>query len=165
MGYAELLFRRDLGKRPYRLRCRFQIDARPKAEWLEKAKIAAAEAFVRDLRKQGFEYMDVHGIRMTGPYAVAVIPRLPKRSQQEPWHVNAREMLPAALAGYRPPAPSGMGPVGTIPLLGHSEKWEYELAAVFIHETMLMVDIQDEIGGKDDPGSGERSPSADSARD
>ena len=130
-----LLLRSDLGKKPYRLRCRFSVDAFPRASWLEKAKHAAAEAFVQDMAKQGFEYLDQHGVTMTGPFSATPITGLPSR--RERGRFNARQALPAVLAGnpLRPPERSY---AVSVPLLDESEKWEYELAAVFIHKTLFV---------------------------
>ena len=129
-AYSDLLLRRDLGKRAYRLRCRFSVGAFPKEDWLRKAKVAAAEKFIEDMTKQDWRYVEPHGIRMTGPFAAMQAMSLPRRHQQEQWHWNART----------PFIPQGLSkdvPVVTVPSLGETDKWEYELAAVFTHDTIL----------------------------
>ena len=132
------LVRPDRGKRAYRLRCRFQIDAFPKASFLEKAKYAAAEAFVRDMAKRGWQHVEKYGFRMTGPFPATVTVNLPKRSQQMPWAIPSRDLLPAIQAGYRfGPRESSSPYISEVPLLGETDRWEYELAGVFVHETIL----------------------------
>ena len=129
-AYSELLLRPDLGKRAYRLRCRFSVGAFPKEDWLGKAKVAAAEKFIEDMAKHDWHYLEHHGIRMTGPFAAMQAMSLPPRHQQEKWHWNARmPFLPRGL--------SNDVPVVTVPSLDESDKWEYELAAVFVHDTIL----------------------------
>ena len=132
MPYPELLLRPDLGKRAYRLRCRFAIDAFPREWFLEKAKYAAAQRFVEDMAKQGWEHIQKFGFQMKGPFSALTVPFLPKRALQEKWHFNARYPMPRRISSEGAPAY-----VGTVPLLGESEKWEYELAGVFIHKTIL----------------------------
>lgn len=134
----ELLLRPDLGKKAYRLRCRFRIGAFPSERTLEKAKYEAAGLFVRDMAKQGWQHVEKHGFRMSGPFAAVETISLPKRSQQERWHTPSRELLPAMLAGYRVPSPSSNGSyVKSVPPIAETDSWEFELAAVFVHETIL----------------------------
>ena len=137
MGYANLLLRPDLGKKAYRLRCRFTVPAFPRKDWLDKAKVTAAEAFVRDMAKQGFEYVDKYGFEMTGPFAPLVRGSLPKRHEQERWHQSSREMLPGLMRGVAPRA-SGGGYVSVVPSLNETEQWDYELKGVFVHKTILV---------------------------
>mgnify|MGYP001608998517 FL=1 len=129
----------DPGKKAYRLRCRFRVGAYPSQRELYSGKIEAAEQFVRDMRKQGWEYVggssrmppQAQGFRMTGPYPVI-----------EPVTIHVAKELPAAeqFAGmlrgnrYR----DGGGTIASTVLpLEENERWEYELAAVFVHETIL----------------------------
>lgn len=123
----ELLIRPDLGKRPYRLRCRFTIDAFPKPHWLEKAKYAAAEAFVRDMAKQGFEYVDRLGVTMTGPFPTVEIASSLRRPRE---HFSARR------PDFRRKEPGSMAT--TLPALTEMPRWDYELAMVFVHKTLLV---------------------------
>lgn len=133
----EVLIRKDHGKRAYRLRCRFKVGAYPLPSWLEKAKYAAADQFVKDMRTQGYEYMDKFGFKLLGPFVPLVVTNLPSRHMQANWQVPSREMLPMLKAGRRflaPPDPYAM----TNPSLEESEGWEYELAGVFVHKAILM---------------------------
>lgn len=134
---AELMLRPDLGKRAYRLRCRFTIGAMPSARTLEKAKYHAAELFVRDMKQQGWEYLDHYGFRMTGPFPATEAVTVPKRSQQARWHIPSHELLPALLAGYRVPMPVEPSIVRCVPTISTTDAWEYELAGVFIRDTIL----------------------------
>ncbi len=135
----ELLLRPDLGKRAYRLRCRFAVGAYPSRGFLEKAKVACAEEFVIDMAKQGWEYLDKYGFRMTGPYPVVEVINLPSRSQQERWHQPSAEIMAAVVAGARIGriAQDG-GYARPVPLVAESDRWEFELAGVFVHKTILM---------------------------
>lgn len=134
----ELLLRPDLGKKAYRLRCRFSVGAFPSERSLEKAKYAAAEMFVTDMAKQGWHYLDRHGFKMTGPYPAVEVVQLPKRSQQERWHVPSADIMSAVATGTRIGriAQDG-GYAKPVPLLAESDRWEFELAAVFTHKTIL----------------------------
>lgn len=136
MNSASILIRPDRGKKPYRLKCRFIIGAFPSERALEKAKYIAAEQFVRDMEKQGWRHEPQHGFRMTGPYPATEIVNLPKRSQQERWHLPSRDILAAVQAGYRLPRPD-TSYVKTVPHITQTDAWEFELAAVFLHETIL----------------------------
>lgn len=127
---------RSRDKKAYRLRCRFAMPAYPLPSWLEKAKVKVAEDFVEDMRKQGFEYVPSYGVTMTGPFPVVETVNLPKRSQQARWHMPAQEALQRIQAGQRIRA-GGEPYVKAVPSLAMSEKWEYELAAVFAHDTIL----------------------------
>ncbi len=131
---VELLIRPDLGKRPYRLRCRFDIDAYPSERSLEKAKFAAAEMFVKDMKKQGFEYWEKHGFTMTGPYSAVDTITLPKRGKGP---LPSKDIMAAVAAGYRPGQPSNSNGVKTVPLITETDRWAFELSGVFIHDTIL----------------------------
>ena len=141
----ELLLRPDLGKRAYKLHCRFRMDAYPSESWLDKAKYAAAEQFVKDMAKQGWQYVEKHGFKMTGPYVSVSPVTLPRRSQQKQWHIPSRDMLAALQAGYRFRA-NGGNYVQEVPSLTATEKWEFDLAGVFVHKTILIEvpDIHEE---------------------
>src|SRR3972149_2404234 len=129
---VELLLRPDLGKRAYRLRCRFRIGQKPRRDFLEKAKYAAAEKFVADMRRQGWEYVERYGFSMTGPFPSLDPIAIPKRVRVP----SAHEML----AGVRQGNPYRAEPVygvQSVPLLSESDDWQYELAGVFVHKTIL----------------------------
>ena len=133
-----LIFRPDRGRKGYRLRCRFAVPAFPNEHFLEKAKFVAAEQFVKDMETQGWDYLDAHGFRMTGPYGVPIKqPELPRRSQQEQWQVKARQAQGAVQAGARLLVPPSLGGVATVPSLNEAESWEYELAGVFVRKTIV----------------------------
>jgi hypothetical protein len=133
---TEVLIRRDLGTRPYRLRCRFTIDAHPSKRSLEKAGYASAKMFIRDMKLQGFEYMDRYGFEMTGPYPAIATITVPKRSRQK-WHLPSKELMAAVAAGYRPSNPGNGNGVQTVPLINETDRWDFELSAVFLHDTIL----------------------------
>lgn len=137
MNSLTLLLRPDLGKRAYRLRCRFTVNAFPDTAMLERAKVQAAEMFVRDMAKQGWEYLDKHGFKMTGPFIPMKIVALPKRHQQARWHTSSHELLAQARAGFRSPALSEPNYVTAVPALSETESWDFELAGVFVHKTIL----------------------------
>lgn len=139
---TELLLRPDHGKQAYRLRCRFSVGAYLDERSLEKAKYAAAGEFVKDMAKRGFHYLDKHGFEMTGPHSPVEAMTLPKRRQQEQWHIASAEMMAAAQAGVRF-GPVGGGYARAVTPVAESEKWEYELSGVFIHNT-LRVEYPDE---------------------
>ena len=145
---VELILRPDLGKGAYRLRCRFTVDAPPRhlqrravwAQTLEKMKLECAQRFVNDMAKRGWEYMDKHGFQMTGPYHGVQVVDLSKLRRQ---HFNTR----SPDFWHR----NGLGPesaVTTLPSLQESDKWDYELSAVFIHKTLL-AEIPDPIEEKE----------------
>jgi|SRR3990167_1466215 len=135
----ELLLRPDLGRKAYRLRCRFVIDAAPvlphyRAIWereLEKAKYKAAELFVRDMARDGWAYLDGHGVTMTGPFPATVT----VASRPSEWHIPSRDLMAAAHYRFSPPR---NGNVLTVPLLEETGSWEFELAAVFSRDTIVM---------------------------
>ena len=127
-----LLLRSDLGKRPYRLRCRFKIGDHPRLEQVQKASAKAAEQFVKDMHVQGWEFVPKYGFDMRGPFpALKVIP-LPKAPPQ----LTARQMAPLVAAGHKFRAAPLEG-VQSVPLLGETDGWEYELRGVFTHKTIL----------------------------
>lgn len=130
----------DLGKKPYRLKCRFEIGAGHSERQLEKAKYLAAEQFVADMAVKGFEYIgessrlppSERGFRMTfkGAHIKVTGARKPPRVP------SAREMLPEIMQGNRFRAQEDPA-VMMVPHWTESEYLDYELSAVFIHETIL----------------------------
>jgi hypothetical protein len=137
MADSHVLLRQKRDKKAYRLRCRFKIDSLPRPEWLEKAKFAAAERFVEDMRKQGWEYVGKFGFKMTGPFPATETVILPKRGEQARWHLPSADLLPAIEAGYRIGQTPASDYTQEVPLLGETGCWEYELAGVFAHEQIL----------------------------
>lgn len=141
---VELLLRPDLGKKAYRLKCRFVIGAFPSERTLELAKYHAADLFVRDMAKQGWQYLDEHGFKMTGPFPAVEVISLPSRSQQQRWHTPSSELFAAIQAGYRPDRLVRNGShAKSVPLITETDDWEFELAGVFVHETLL-AEVPDE---------------------
>jgi len=138
MNAPNLLIRPDLGRKAYRLRCRFEIEAYPRPEWLEKAKFAAAEWFVKDMEKEGYEYLDKHGFQMKGPFAVPYkMHQLPPAHVFEREQVKAKELTAIIKAGGELPRVSPFDYASTVPTLAEAEKWEFELAGVFVRKTIV----------------------------
>ena len=133
MNAPQLLLRPDLGKRAYRLRCQFHIGQRPRRDFLERAKYAAAEKFIADMHRQGWEYVERYGFRMIGPFPTLRPIAIPKRVRVP----SAREMLEGVKQGNPYRAAPSYG-VQNVPLVAESEEWTYELAGVFVHKTILM---------------------------
>ena len=130
---VEVLLRPDLGKRAYRLKCRFITNPFPNERMLELAKYEAADLFVRDMAKQGWQYTG-NGFKMAGPFPKTELVLLPKRSEQEQWHMPSREML---ATGHFPRKPLQSKYAAEVPLITETDSWEFELAAVFIRDTIL----------------------------
>mgnify|MGYP001616947722 FL=1 len=93
----------------------------------------AAEQFVKDMAKRGWEYVDEHGFRMTGPYPSIEVMSLPK----PPARLRNKEALARVIQGDRLRDPGGVITM-SVPLLTATEYWEYELAGVFVHKTLVM---------------------------
>ena len=140
--YAEILIRPDRGSKAYSLHCRFSVDAFPTQGHLEQAKYVAAEKWVADMEKQGWEYLDKHGIEMHGPMASTPIGAgLPSVASQE--RLRAKDAVYPVSQGARLLA-GAPGWVSTVPTLSNSEKWDYDLAAVFVRKT-LVFEYNEEI--------------------
>ena len=135
---TELLMRPDLGKRAYRLKCRFTVNAFPSPSLLEKQKFKVAEMFVTDMAKQGFAYLDKHGFRMTGPYPQIKTVILPKRHQQARWNASSRALLPGLTSGRIPGRLNDPGYVTTVNKMNEMDAWDFELSGVFVHDTILV---------------------------
>ena len=140
----EVLIRPDLGNRAYRLRCRFVVDAAPQQDYyraiwrraLEKMQHAMAERFISDMAKQGWGYLPSQSITMTGPFSETPIVSL--RGIRRP-HFDARR------PDLRRRGDAAASLVSIVPDLDKTDRWEYELAAVFVHKTLLMeVPTEDE---------------------
>lgn len=146
MNLPELLLHKDLGKRAYRLKCRFKIDPNPKPDWLERTKFQAAELWVQDMEKQGWEYdpnkleKSLRGFTMKGPFVSTPVTGAPSRLEQ--FRFNAKRDLPKILSGDPMRVPDLSRYVATMPSLGESPQWEYELSAIFIRKTLL-VEVPD----------------------
>ena len=128
---VSLLIRPDLGKRPYRLKCRFKIEASPPAERLRRGSITALELFVRDMALQGWEYTPKYKVELAGPFPVTEPMTL--RTVRPP---SSKEMLAGVRQGERFLAKSESLAQLVVPL-SENEHWEYEIRAVFIRNTIL----------------------------
>lgn len=139
MRLPELLIRPDLGKRAYRLKCRFAMPAYPLPTWVESEKYKMAERFVSDMAKQGWEYdpnrlaPSERGFRLRGPYATTPVSDIKAIGRS----IVARRDLPRVLAGD-PLRDTGEDFASIVPLLDETDKWEYEISAVFIRNTILV---------------------------
>ena len=121
------------------MKCRFLIGAFPSERMLEKAKYEAADLFVRDMAKRGWQYMDKHGFTMKGPFPATETVSLQGQGR---WHIPSRELLPAVSQGYGVRAAIDGGYARNVPLITETDSWEFELAGVFIHDT-IMTEVPD----------------------
>lgn len=130
-----LLLRPDRGVRPYRLRCRFTVNAYPSERELDEACIAAVEQFIKDMAKQGWDYLDEYGFQLDkSPKPHFALSEVLPRGKQEEWHVDARKVQnPSAVKRIGLSSPG----VITVPSVAHSDRWDFELSAVFLHKTLL----------------------------
>lgn len=130
MNAPLLLFPRDLGKKAYRLKCRFVIEPRPSRECLTRGAIKALELFVVDMAKQGWRHVSGEAPRLRGPFSptkTMTVRRTPPPS--------AREMLPSVAQGNRFRA-GGETLAHLVTPLAESDRWEYEIAAVFARDAI-----------------------------
>lgn len=141
-----LILRPDLGKKAYRLKCRFTIEAFPTKRSLELGKFKAAGLFVTDLAKQGWENVEKFGFKLNGPFSPVEIMTIPKRSEQPRWNASSKEMYGAIQSGniqnyqrqqYERMAADG-GYARPVPHITEVDSWEFELVGVFVHKTILM---------------------------
>ena len=142
--------RPDLGKRPYMLHCRFQIEAYPTPGMLDRAKYAAAEQFIADMKVKGWDYIgessrlpaEVRGFKMTfkGAHIETMTLHRPKRAP------SSREMLPHVMQGAKFRADE-RPTVMTVPEINATEFWDYDLRGVFLHDTILaeVPDLHEEF--------------------
>ena len=128
---VELILRPDLGKRPLRLKCRFKVEPQPSPRQLELAKNHCADLFVQEMAKQGFAYMSQFQFRITGPYVF-----MEPSSPPSPKRLRAKDMLPQVAQGARF-LDEGETGVQEMPAILYTEYWEYELSAVFLHDTIM----------------------------
>ena len=133
--------RPDLGKKPYRLKCRFDVGAYPSERVLEQAKYAAMEQWIADMAVRGFEYIGAssrlpdqeRGVRMAFKGAHLEIRGIPKPKRPP----SSREMQAAVMQGARFRAEDDFSSVRTVPHYTETERWDYELSAVFLSDTIL----------------------------
>lgn len=99
-----------------------------------KAVLDQVESWIDQMALQGWEYLDKHGLEMVGgPYTViepTFIPRPAKR-------MTNKEMLHRVSQGD-PCRDVGQSYAETVLSLAEVEFWEYEVAAVFVHKTILV---------------------------
>ena len=126
-----IIIRPDLGKRAYRLKCRFVTEPYPSRERVKQGALKVLEWFIRDMAKEGWEYLSGERIRLNGPFA-PVRPMTIHRLRPP----GSREMLPGVVQGRRFRADAETI-AGNVPPLPECETWEYEVAAVFAHKTIL----------------------------
>ena len=125
-----ILPRNDLGRRAYRFKCRFVIEAHPTRERLKQGALKAHEVFVRDMAKQGWEHLASEPPRLGGPFT-PVVP-MTVRVRRPP---SSREMLHAVAQG----ATFRVGEetlAQNVTPLDQNESWEYELGLVFVGRTI-----------------------------
>lgn len=140
MSIPEILIRPDLGKKAYRLKCRFTVDAHISPERFEKLKFEVAEAWVEDMKLQGWEYdpnrieKSQRGFNLSGPFYITPVTGLPKFHERR--KMTSKEMLPMVAQGRRVFDEGRDWAVPVTPL-NQSDKWDWEISAVFIHETIL----------------------------
>ena len=127
----QIIAKPSLNKKPYRLKCRFKIEAYPHPSRLGLAKVRMAERFVEDMHKQGWEYVERFGFKMTGPF-----PTVEPVMVHRPRTLSAGEMLAGVLAG-KPFRDDGMDYAKPVLGLNMLEHWEYSLSAVFAHSQLL----------------------------
>lgn len=142
--------RPDLGKRPYRLKCRFQVPAGSGAAFLERAKYLAADAFIEDMARLGYEWIgESHrlppterGFRMVFKGAHIEIMQPIKRKRA----LSSREMQAAVMQGatFRT---TDDPKVQTVPHHSQAEFHDWELSTIFLHDTILVEtpDAHEEI--------------------
>ena len=123
---------RDLGRKPYRFKCRFVIEARPTRESLKRGALKSHDLFVRDMAKQGWEYLSSEPPRLRGPFT-PVIP-MTVHVRRPP---TSREMLHMVAQGapFRFRAEQETL-AQTVTPLSMNESWEYELSLVFVGRTI-----------------------------
>ena len=146
----ELLLRPDLGKKAYRLRCRFTVEAYTLPDRIDKYKFKMAEKWVADMYKQGWDYdpnvlpLDDRGFKLRGPFSATPITGLPKLKDIRP--MTNREALARVMAGDKL-RDTGEDWAVTLPEIDKTDKWEYELSAVFVRNTILteVPDSHEEI--------------------
>ena len=125
-----ILPREDLGRRPYRFKCRFVIEARPTRERLKQGALKAHELFVRDMAKQGWEHLSSERPRLEGPFT-PVVP-MTVRIARPP---SSQEMLYAVAQGVTFRAGEETLAQNVVPL-DQTDTWEYELGVVFVGKTI-----------------------------
>lgn len=132
--HALNLVRPDLGYKPYRIRCRVRTLAGRGPDLQGKALLAQVESWIDDMKLQGWDYDDRGGLELTGgPYTVVetVVLQRPKP------RMSNKEMLWRVSQGD-PCRDTDQGFASLVPDITEVEFWEYEVAATFVHKTILV---------------------------
>ena len=130
----------DPGKKAYRLHARFPVPAHSGPRVLEKAKYQAADQFVVDMAKRGYQWIgessrlpvDQRGWRLTFKGAHIAAMNLTKR----PRTLSSREMLPQIMQGAKFRAEEEPR-VYNVPHHNECEFWDYDLSTIFVRDTIL----------------------------
>ena len=138
MNAPLILLRKDLGRRPYKMRCRFEIEADHTRGQLEKARKVALNKFIADIGKRGWEYVERIQPRITGPYPNVQ----PGSSLPKPQRVSAKRMLPEIMQGNKFRGDTRVDGIQSPEPIDATEWVQYEIEAYFVHDTIL-VDTPD----------------------
>lgn len=144
-----LILRPDLEHQRYRLTCRITIDAPLRGvktdAWKDYARREvkrAHEAFVRDMEKQGWRYINGQVPRVKGPFShidprgIPGKPSKPKRKPGQP-SVDVRHWDRTDWDYY----------TETVDRVEHHEQWDYEFTEAFTRR--MLVEVPD-VGPKSD---------------
>ena len=139
----ELILPRELGKKAYRLKSRFVIEARPSRERLKQGALRCMEMFIVDMHKRGWEHVSREWPRLKGPFTPVVPMTIHVRRPP-----SSREMEYAVRQGATFRAKPETLAQNVTPL-EQNESWEYELSLVFIRDTIRfeVPDLHEEKGG------------------
>ena len=88
------------------------------------------------MAKQGGEYIGKYGFKMSGPFPAIDGMSLPRRSGQGTWHIPSKELMSSILSGNGAKRNS-KGFALSAPTLDKTDRWEYELAGVFLRPSIL----------------------------
>lgn len=130
---VSLLLRPDLGKKAYKMRSRFRIEAEHTREQLNRARNVALNDFIVAMGKRDWQYVSKYLPRITGPYSY-----IQPSEQAKPQRISAKQMLPGVLQGnkYRE-SPDTLGVFSPDPV--DATEWvEYEISAFFVHPTLVL---------------------------
>lgn len=140
MKAPTLILKPDVPKKAYRLKCRFTVESGVQVEQLDRIKVKVAEQFVEDLGKQGWIYdpNKLHpaerGFRLSGPFSKVTPLGLPSKSEIR--RFSAKDALAGIQTGNKFRSKE-FNYVSTVLGLDETDKWEYELSAVFIRPRIL----------------------------
>ena len=132
MNAPILLLHPDRGYRPYKLYCRFEIEADHNRGQMEKARNIALNQFIEAMQNQGWQYLARVWPRITGPYPNVQPMNLPK-----PQRISARQMLQGVMQGNRYRAKDDTAVLTPDPI-DQTDWVQYEITAWFTHKTILV---------------------------